>query len=276
MTHGDPARGGRHGDEGLKIGREGINAAVAFMDKAAESRKPFFLWYAPMMPHQPHNPPDRIFSHYRAKTDSPYIARYQAMCEWFDDTVGEVLNYLDRKDLTENTLVVFLSDNGWIQNPDSEGFAPRSKRSPYDGGIRTPIILRWPERIKPAENPLLASSVDLAPTILRAAGIRTSSPGIDLLNANEIGRRKAVFGGIFTHNAVDIDNPAANLEYRWIVSGDLKLIAPGPESPKGAHIELFDLTRDPLEKSNLASEDSAAVERLRKLLDRWWPASVRK
>lgn len=63
MTHGDVTRGGRHGDEGLKIGRQGNQAVYDFLE--SRGKKPFFIWYAPMLPHQPHNPPERLLEKYR-------------------------------------------------------------------------------------------------------------------------------------------------------------------------------------------------------------------
>ncbi len=78
MTHGDVKRGGRHGDEGLKIGRQGLKPIYEFIESRGD--KPFFLWYAPMMPHQPHNPPQRLLDKYAGKTDSPHVAKYWAMC----------------------------------------------------------------------------------------------------------------------------------------------------------------------------------------------------
>lgn len=57
MSHGDPAKGARHGDAGLDIGRKTMQPMFDFMDTAAKDKKPFFVWYAPMLPHQPHNPP---------------------------------------------------------------------------------------------------------------------------------------------------------------------------------------------------------------------------
>lgn len=140
MTHGDPKRGGRHGDEGLKIGRQGLQPVYDFLDQ--RDGKPFFLWYAPIMPHSPHNPPERLLKKYVGKTDSLHVAKYWAMCEWWDETVGELLAHLEEKKLAENTIVVYLADNGWLQLTDSPRFAPRSKRSPYEGGIRTPILVR--------------------------------------------------------------------------------------------------------------------------------------
>ena len=124
MTHGDPAKGGRHGDEGLKIGREGLQPVFDFLDKAKKDDKPFFVWYAPMMPHSPHNPPERLLNKYKDKTKSIHVAQYWAMCEWFDETVGELLAKLEKNGQAENTLVIYLHDNGWIQDPDSPQLRP--------------------------------------------------------------------------------------------------------------------------------------------------------
>ena len=124
MTHGDPAKGGRHGDIGLKIGREGLDPVLEFIDEAKADGEPFYLWYAPMMPHSPHNPPARLLAKYKDKSPSIHVARYWAMCEWFDETIGGVLTKLDETGLSENTIVVFLHDNGWIQEPDSPRYAP--------------------------------------------------------------------------------------------------------------------------------------------------------
>jgi len=75
MTHGDPARGGRHGDEGLKIGREGLDVVYRFIDSAEEQNKPFYVWYAPFLPHAPHNPPDSLKQKYLplAPTEGYYL-----------------------------------------------------------------------------------------------------------------------------------------------------------------------------------------------------------
>ncbi|MDZ7618931.1 MAG: sulfatase-like hydrolase/transferase, partial [Patescibacteria group bacterium] len=129
MTRGFPEPGGRHGDDGLRIGREGMTPIFEFIDHATAEGKPFLLWYAPFLPHTPHNPPERLLAKYRERVDSIHVARYYAMCEWFDETCGELLEHLDRKGLTRNTLVVYVGDNGWIQDPAANGFAPQSKQS---------------------------------------------------------------------------------------------------------------------------------------------------
>ena len=155
MTHGDRKRGGRHGDKGLTIGRKGLKPIFDFIDQADD--KPFFVWYAPFLPHTPHNPPERLLEKYKADGRPIELAKYYAMCEWFDETCGQLVEHVDSKGVGENTIVIYVTDNGWIQRtsqtdvPKTWGkkFAPGSKQSPSEGGIRTPIMLRWPGKIDP-------------------------------------------------------------------------------------------------------------------------------
>ena len=284
MSHGDVSRGGRHGDEGLRIGRETMQPVFDFIDRAA--RLPFFLWYAPFLPHTPHDPPDRLLSYYRALDLPPSLARYFAMIEWLDETVGQLTGFLEKRDLARNTLVLYLADNGWIQ---LEGNRPlhetRAKLSPYDAGVRTPIMVRWPGRVKPRRDErTLVSSVDLAPTILRACGLapEPAMPGLNLPDASPLARRKAIFGSIFVHTSIDIEKPSANLKYRWIVRGRWKLIepyAPNASLPLwegqaftgwSQNAELYDVLADPAEKNNLAAGSPDLVRSLRRDLDAWW------
>ncbi|MFO0846774.1 MAG: sulfatase [Gemmataceae bacterium] len=264
---------GRHGDDGLVIGRKTMTPIYDFVE--GRKGQPFFVWYAPMMPHEPHNPPERLLKKYASRDRHPKVAKYYAMIEWFDETVGELLAYLDKHDLRKNTLVAFVVDNGWIQETGDKKttrgwFAPRSKMSPYDGGIRTPVMLRWPGHTKAGKYTDLVSTVDIAPTILSAAGVTPPKEmhGLSLLDA-AAGKgplkRDAVFGEIFEHTAIDIDKPAVNLTHRWVRQGDWKLIAPVKGQP-----ELYDLKSDPVEKTNLAAKEGERVKRLTALLDAWW------
>jgi uncharacterized sulfatase len=269
MTHGDVARGGRHGDVGLKIGREGLAPIATFLDECGE--RPFFLWYAPMLPHTPHNPPERLLKKYAVEGRSVHVARYYAMCEWFDETCGQLLTMLDSRKLAENTLVVYVTDNGWIQNPSAATFAPNSKRSPYDGGIRTPIMLRWPGKIAPRKYDTLVSSIDLAPTIRAACGFAADDklPGQNLLELLIDGQplaRETPYGEIFHHDVADLNNPAASLQFRWCIEGDWKLIVPHP----GGAAELYNLANDQHEEKNLATDRTEVTQRLTKQLDAWW------
>ena len=272
MTHGDPARGGRHGDTGLSIGREGMQPAFDFIGMAEARRAPFFLWYAPMMPHSPHNPPERILTYYRGKAPTLEIAKYWAMCEWFDETCGQLLDFLDSRQLAADTLVIFLADNGWIQDPGADRYAARSKQSPYDGGLRTPILVRWPGKVAPRIASSPASAIDVAPTVLKAAGMEPSPGmhGVDLLDLGAVAARPAIFGEIFTHNAVDIHQPSSSLRYRWVVAGDWKLIVPELSNVPDGVIELYEVVSDPAESRNLAATEQLRVKDLEGRLDAWW------
>ncbi len=271
---------GRHGGPGLKIGRETMQPIYDFIRRNRE--RPWFVWYAPMMPHTPHNPPETLLEKYLLPDRHEWVARYYAMVEWFDETCGELLEFLRRQGLSENTLVVFLVDNGWIQgtkrspHPSRPGrmapFAPKSKASPYDGGLRTPVILRWPGRVKPGRYYDLVSSIDIAPTILAAAGVERDRrmPGLNLLDVATGKKarleREAVYGAVYFHDEVSVDEPAKNLLWRWVRRRDWKLIAPKEGEP-----ELYNLLLDPFEEHDRAAAEPELVEELRKLLEAWWP-----
>ena len=273
FTHGMTVKG-RHGDTGLVIGRKTMKPIYDFIE--GRKGKPFFIWYAPMMPHEPHNPPARLLKRYAVKGRPLKLAKYYAMCEWFDETCGELLAYLDRKGLRDETLVAFVVDNGWIQETGPRRttrgwFAPKSKLSPYDGGVRTPLLLRWPGHTRAGRYHDLVSTIDLAPTILSACGVKVPAQmqGLSLLAA-AAGKgplkRQAVFGEIYLHTAVDLKRPALNLTHRWVRAGKWKLIV--PQDGKGP--ELYDLSADPFEKKDAAAAQPKRVGELRKLLDGWW------
>ncbi len=292
MTQGD-----RHGDAGLTIGREGLQPIYDFMTTARQQQKPFLVWYAPMMPHTPHTPPDRLFKKYAAKTESPHIARYWAMCEWFDETCGELLAHLESEKLAENTIVIYLADNGWIQSPSAAKFAPKNKTTPFDAGHRTPILIRWPGRVTPAESASLASSIDIMPTLLAALELPVPQgvTGINLLDTKTVAARQYVFGEDFTIRSQTLDDPAANILWRWVTDGRWRLILPRTFAAEGAlqtipadkyqvpDLEatlkaaqpmLFDLLTDPAEETNLASMHPEIVTKLRTKLDAHWTPKI--
>ncbi|MFM8892760.1 MAG: sulfatase-like hydrolase/transferase [Planctomycetia bacterium] len=301
---GDFTRGGftegmtegtRHGDKGLVIGRQSMQPIYDFMGRCRTAGKPFFVWYAPLLPHEPHDPPQELVAHYRPHTDSVHVARYWGNVERFDRTIGDLLDHLDRERLAENTLVVYVTDNGWIQSPDSVRFAPRSKLSPYEGGVRTPIMLRWPGRIAAQKSPALATAIDMVPTVLAATGVAVPAglPGVNLLDAAAVAARRQVFGECFTHTLVDLDEPAQSLLWRWTVRDRWKLVVPEPADrarraafePRLAdpeakaryergQCELFDVEADPDETRDLAADHADVVADLRASLDAWWNPAV--
>ncbi len=271
FTHG-MTKGARHGDEGLDIGRKTMQPIFDFIATAQREQKPFFVWYAPMLPHSPHNPPDRLLAKYQDKTPSLPIAKYWAMVEWFDETCGALLDHLQQKGLSENTVVMYVADNGWITNPETGQYAAKSKQTQYDGGLRTPILVSWPGRMTPQKSTQLALSLDIAPTLLAAAGLKPTAtmPGINLLDAKAVAGRDTISGECFTHNSMDLQRPAASLRYRWMIEGEWKLVVPSLRNEPNAAVELFHVTADPDENKNLAATEPDRVKRLTRKLDSWW------
>ncbi len=294
MTHGDPKRDGRHGDEGLKIGREGIKPITDFIDQATKEKKPFLVWYAPFLPHTPHNPPKRLLEKYTQEGRGMDVAKYYAMCEWFDETCGELLDYLDQKKLREDTMVIYICDNGWAapstnkENPNQKlwkQYAQRSKSSPYENGIRTPIMISWPGHVAATCVPDLAHAIDLFPTIAAATGLEAPDdlPGINLLDPKARQARERVFGVCNSVYNMTVGNPDDTLQYLWCREGDWKLLLryDGKDTTKYKNLHIWDkepvrlynLKNDPHEKHEISREHLEVVERLKKSIDQWHPVS---
>ena len=274
FTHGMTVKG-RHGDDGLVIGRQTLQPIDDFL--ADRGDQPFFVWYAPMLPHEPHNPPQQLLQKYSVPGRPAKLAAYYAMCEWFDQTVGRALQRLDDLGVRDNTLVMFVVDNGWIQETGAVRttrgwFAPKSKLSPYDGGLRFPLLIRWPGKVNPGRSESLVSSIDVVPTLLAAADVEIPAemPGVNLLTEATTGTalsRTAVFGEIFEHTASNLEQPALDLTHRWVRDHDWKLIL--FEEP-GHGPELYQLGADPHEEHNLAMQNPERVETLARSIDTWW------
>lgn len=277
FTGGMTDTAGRHGDAGLTIGRQGLKPVIDFMDSATAQQKPFFIWYAPMMPHLPHNPPAEILARYQGKGLTPTAEKYFAMVEWFDQTCGELDAYLTKNKLAENTVILYLADNGWDANQGQNG--NRHKLSPYELGIRTPMFVRWPGKVAPQrDDQTPASIIDFAPTILKIAGAKAPAdlPGLDLLDRDAMTARKSIFVEAYTHDIADLAQPAKSLVTRVVIDGWSKLLLPTGLRPDKAfpsaptEIELFDLKADPLETASLAAKNPDEVKRLQAILNASW------
>ena len=230
MTFGTPDQGGRHGDAGLAIGRQGIQPIKDFITESNE--QPWFVWYGVYLPHTPHNPPQELLDKYLQRTDNPNIAAYWACCEWLDNTIAELMTFLEESGELDNTLIIYTCDNGWIQDPERPNrFAPRSKRTAYEGGVRTPIIFSWKDQIEPRIDSLnLATNLDIWPTA--AALCETPLPeglsGINLTNFAQVENRKIIFGAAYDHDIAQPGAPQKSLQNRFAIEGDWKLILPNP------------------------------------------------
>ena len=286
MTHGDYKRNGRHGDEGLKIGREGLDPIFNFIDQTQKDKIPFFIWYAPFLPHTPHNPPEELLNKYLTVAPNESVAKYWAMCEWLDQTVGDLMSYLKEKSLDENTLVVYTTDNGWIQSDKRNRYAPRSKRAPHEGGVRTPIMFKLPGVIEPEINhSTLVSNIDLVPTVLSFLNVSNKElPGINVLNNEKLEQRQTLFIECYNHDILNVEKPSETVLYKVALNKKWKLMVPNKDlvirdftDPKSNYygfysnqIQLFDLERDPEEQQNLAKKYPEIVAEMSSQINEWW------
>ena len=212
------------------------------------------------------------------------------MVDWFDETNGQLMDYIEQKGLTDDTLFIYVTDNGWMQDPDSKTFAARSKQSAYEGGVRTPIIYSWGNKFKNIDRPELVTSLDIFPTLLAAAGaeIPADLPGLNLLPQLKSGKaiaRDRIFGESFAHDVIDINNPEKTLLYRWVIEGQWKLLLTydgivtryartHPRAEKRP--QLFNLINDPHETKNLASKHPELVAQMVQHIDNWYPVKQAK
>jgi len=145
------------------------DAALAFIEK--NQNRPFFCYVPHNAPHSPFQVPDRYFDKYKARGLDDKLACIYGMCENLDDNVGRLLRRLNELDLRENTIVLFLTDNG----PNSDRFngGMRGRKGSVDeGGVRVPLFVRWPGHIEPGTRvSQIAAHIDLFPTIVELCGL---------------------------------------------------------------------------------------------------------
>lgn len=268
----------RHGSpESLGIGRDGLQPIYDFIAGAREQKKPFMVWYAPFLPHTPHTPPERLLKKYADQVEDVKVARYYAMVEWLDETCGELMKHLDEQGLRENTLVMYIVDNGWGQGaPGYRG----NKQTPWEQGVRTPVMIRWPGHVTPRRDELhLASNLDIPVTALSAAGIPVpeTMEGLNLLDDRAVNGRDTLFIEDFSHDMKSPDRPESTLEARGVIHDWWKLVEmyePGDGDARVRSDYLFNLADDPKEERNLAGQDPAMVVQLRQKLDAWWNPQI--
>ncbi len=282
-----------NGDIGLTIGRTTMEPIADFLDDHANGDSaPFLLWYAPVLPHEPHNAAQKYVDLYEGNPEVPrQFVRYYANCTWFDDTIGTLIEMLEDRKLMDNTLIVFVSDNGWtpskMEHRTYPGFSvdKHSKRSPFERGLRTPILLRWDGQVKPATHEELCNSVDIVPTLLNALDLSEEASemsGINLMPSAcgemPLDSDRAVFGEVYPGDVSELRHPERDVAYRWVRRGPWKLVVPRStdgEQPWGRYLDeasLYHVIEDPEEQANLidSPENSEVVNELQKSLDAWW------
>jgi len=240
--------------------------AVRFIEENKDS--PFFLHMCPYAVHTPLEAKEQLVAKYAKKKPTNHNKPvYAAMIESVDRLVGSIMDILDRMDLTERTLVIFTSDNGGLLGHSTDNAPLRSgKGYPYEGGIRVPLIVRWPKMIQPGSScDTPAISVDFFPTVCEAAGVELPQDRdidgeslVPILSQKGSLSREAIYWH-FPHYRGDV------VPYSIIRKDSWKLI----KRYEGKTFELFDLEEDIGEKDDLSEQMPEKVKELDSMLDEW-------
>jgi len=235
----------------------------------AQSARPFFVALWNYTVHWPMEAPQQLVEKYEKRL-GPGLkdARYGAMIEAMDASIGRVIATLDKLKLAESTLVIFTSDNGGFDGVCDNRPLRESKGHLYEGGIRVPLIVRWPGVVPPdttSSTPVI--SMDFHPTILDAAGLNTQIPEkldgesiLPLLRQSGRLKRKAIY-----FHYPNYAFHGANRLGAAIRQGDYKLM----KFYLDDSVELYNLVDDLGEKNDLAKKMPQKAAQLKQNLDEW-------
>jgi len=263
-------------------------------DKAIEfietnKARPFFLYLSHHAVHTPVEATDQKTAKYKGKPpwDGHVDPAYAAMTEHTDDGVGRVLAKLDELQLTGNTMVIFYSDNGGAGKQTSNQPLRGAKGMLYEGGIRVPMIVRWPGVVRPATTcDVPVNSVDFYPTFLEITGAtKPKNQPLDgesivpLLKGQNDLKREAIFWHCPIYLQGDNYQGARDPHFRTrpvgaVRKGDWKLLQYFEQSKFGdepglPELELYNLADDLGEKNNLAEKMPDKTDELLKELLAW-------
>jgi arylsulfatase A-like enzyme len=245
--------------------REG-DEAVNFIAQHAD--KPFFLHWAPYAVHTPIQGKKELVEKYKkkqgGKQNNPV---YAAIIESLDENVGKILRCLDSLKLSQNTLIIFTSDNGGLL-PITDNSPLRSgKGYPYEGGLRIPLLVRWPGQVQAGSQqvePVI--SMDIFATLLEVSGSRVTKDKkgdgislIPLLKNTSSSTNRDLFWHFPHYRGEDVT------PYSVVRSGDYKLIKYYDTTAP----ELYNLKTDPAEQQNIYTTDKTKSKGLESKLDKW-------
>ncbi len=268
----------------IKQGAEGEYLTDRLTDEAINfisdnQHQAFFLYMSYYTVHTPLQGKEHVVDYYREKSGTPEHNNpvYAAMIASMDENTGRILDVLDELGLAENTLVVFTSDNGGIRGISKQNPLRAGKGSYYEGGIRIPLIMRWPGNIEPGVTNEPMTFLDFFPTFMSVLGVESVDHERDgddlypLLHGESLGQRP-----LYWHFPVYLQ------QYRGAIDqarDPLFRTRPGSVMRYGrwklheyfedGTLELYDLESDPGENLNLAGGMKEKTDSLHRMLQQW-------
>ena len=245
--------------------------AISFIDRNKEA--PFFVnlhYYAPHRPTRVYN--EELYQHFLGKASDTVtgqgeknreeIAAYATMVASLDTNVQRIIDYLEKEGLRENTIIIFTSDNGFNGLQSSNDNLRSAKGSIYEGGMRVPLLVNWPNKIEATSVEESVSGLDYFPTFLELAGIE-NYPGVldgnsilPILQGGQIKER-----ALFWHLASAYKNPPCSVIHK----GQWKLI----QFLLDGKVELYNLENDLAETTNLTEIEPKISQELLEELIQW-------
>lgn len=278
------------GGSGNEIGRSTMAPVTDFITENAD--KPFFLWYGPALPHTPLNAPPRFYKYYKQRDDLSESAKlYYANISWFDWGVGKLLDSLTENRVLDNTLIVYINDNGWEQPPDAEyvgndiylaNGGPRGKTSFFETAFRTLVMFYWADEIASRrDRTTLVNAIDVMPTLLDYADVDSPSdlPGYSLRPAIE-GRglpaaRDYMVGKMARHRAGTDFRGAPNPDVTDFMGSDLQGYYRRDQRwhfvwlPDSTETALYDMVADPGQLEDVSQDHSDLIEGFKQDIKQW-------
>lgn len=261
--------------------------AIEFIQENKDT--PFFAYVSYNAPHTPLQVPDEYMQMYDTVNIQPELfpssgsdmenmtdrdvesaRRIYAMVSNIDDNIRRIWEAVTQEGISENTLIIFITDNGPQQRRYNGGLKSR-KGSVYEGGIRVPSFWHWPGTFNPGNSDHISAHIDVLPTLIDICGIQANvtNPvdGISLLpllkdkNNAEMPRSLAYY---WQRGYLE---PYHNIAFR---SGNYKLVAHGDYKIKNSDFELYDIFSDPNEETDISKSNEAIVDSLKKGFDTWY------
>ena len=264
------------GGDGMDLARVTNQPVFDFLEKT--TGHPFFIWYAPSLPHYPFDAPLKYYSLYKDQELSESAKQYYANCTWFDESVGELIKHLKEIGAFDHTLFIYVNDNGWEQEPHQEfsddpmrshNGGDKGKSSIYDMSFRSPIIFSWNDVIPAGiRSDALIHSSDIPATILDLVGINLPDDffGISfkaVIEGTIEDLRDHVLGNVITTRSRDPNEVMGrHVEGYWIRQDHWFMRWHVTDN----EIELFDLRNDRRNEYNRSDEFPKVVSILQKKL----------
>ncbi|MFI3270424.1 MAG: arylsulfatase [Rikenellaceae bacterium] len=245
-----------------------FDEAEAWMNSQRKVENPFFCYIATNSAHSPYGCPEEYRAHYTGKVKG-YGDTYYGMVENVDKNVGELIEWLKQSGEYENTLLIYLPDNGHTFGGYNAGMRG-NKNSEYRGGSRVPCLMHYPERFEGGRKiGELAGGIDLLPTLSELLGFKVGKAvdGVSLVPLLEGKKSELKERYLVTHTGRWVDGELSESKHKKyaVQSRQYRLVN---------NTELYDIEQDPSETTNIIDKEPKLVAKMRKFYDKWWAESL--